>query len=122
MYRNPWSYSVIAARLLLVGYIIAGTTQAESQYVGAATCKNCHTDEYQQWQGSHHDWAMREANADTVLGNFDNTQFSHQGITTHFTTANGEYFARTQNKNGNQQTFKIAYTFGFEPLQQYLIG
>jgi len=122
MYRNPWSYSVIAARLLLVGYIMAGTTQANSQYVGAATCKNCHTDEYQQWQGSHHDWAMREANADTVLGNFDNTQFSHQGITTHFTTANGEYFARTQNKNGNQQTFKIAYTFGFEPLQQYLIG
>ena len=65
---------------------------------------------------------MREASSDTVLGDFDNTRFSHQGITTHFTTVNGEYFARTQNKHGKQQTFKIAYTFGFEPLQQYLIG
>lgn len=124
MHSNTWSYSVVIAtiQLLIISCVLVGNTKADPQYVGGAACKNCHADEYQQWQGSHHDWAMREASSDTVLGDFDNTRFSHQGITTHFTTVNGEYFARTENKHGKQQTFKIAYTFGFEPLQQYLIG
>ena len=124
MHSNPGSYSVVIVtiQLLVITCILVGNTQADPQYVGGAACKNCHTNEYQQWQGSHHDWAMREASPDTVIGDFNNTHFSHQGITTHFTTVNGEYFVQTQNKDGKQQTFKIAYTFGFQPLQQYLIG
>ena len=117
-----FSVSITILQLLLTGCILVGVAQAQPQYVGATSCKNCHTDEYKQWQGSHHDWAMREASAETVLGDFNNAHFSHQGITTQFTTVNGEYFVRTQNKQGKQETFKIAYTFGVEPLQQYLIG
>lgn len=65
---------------------------------------------------------MREASVDTVLGDFNNTSFSHQGLTTSFTSQDGKYYVRTQGADGNHKTFKIAYTFGVEPLQQYLIG
>ena len=117
-----FSAVIATTKWLLIGCSLITAAQADPQYVGANTCQNCHTDQFEQWQGSHHDWAMREASPQTVLGDFDNTQFNHQGITTHFTTVNGEYFVRTENIDGKQQTFKIAYTFGFEPLQQYLIG
>ena len=117
-----FSAVIATTKWLLIGCSLITAVQADPQYVGANTCQNCHADQFAQWQGSHHDWAMREASTQTVLGDFDNTRFSHHGITTHFTTVNGEYFVRTENIDGKQQTFKIAYTFGFEPLQQYLIG
>jgi len=90
-------------------------------YVGAEECAGCHQPEMVQWSGSHHDWAMKVATAETVLGNFDNVTFSHQGILSTFTRNDGAYYVRTQGANGKYQTFKIDYTFGVEPLQQYLI-
>ena len=93
-----------------------------ANYIGAAECAGCHQQEFNDWQGSHHDWAMREASAETVLGDFNNVSFHHQGLTTSFSSRDGKYYVRTQGADGKDQTFKIAYTFGVEPLQQYLIG
>ena len=102
--------------------LACNVSQAQDTYVGSSTCQTCHAKEYQQWQGSHHDWAMREASAETVLGDFNNVSFHHQGLTTSFSSRDGKYYVRTQGADGKDQTFKIAYTFGVEPLQQYLIG
>lgn len=96
--------------------------QAQGDYAGSTTCQGCHDKEYKQWQNSHHAWAMREANASTVLGDFNNVTYSHQGIITEFSQSDGQYFVRTQGADGKTHSFKIAYTFGVEPLQQYLIG
>ena len=52
-----------------------------AMHVGAQVCAECHTSEYETWQGSHHALAMQHANAQTVLGNFDHAQFTHAGIT-----------------------------------------
>ena len=101
---------------------LSTASQAQATYAGSHTCQTCHAKEFQQWQGSHHDWAMREANASSVLGDFNNATFSHQGVTTSFTRNDGQYFVRTQGADGKYQQFQIAYTFGAEPLQQYLIG
>ena len=42
---------------------VAGDTQPESgnHFIGSAACKECHTSEYELWEGSHHQLAMQEA-------------------------------------------------------------
>ena len=73
------------------------------------------------WKQSHHAEAMALPNAQTVRGNFDNTQFKHQGMTTRFFRRGDRYFVHTEGLDGSMADFEIKYTFGVEPLQQYLI-
>lgn len=90
-------------------------------FVGVQQCKTCHATEYQQWKDSDHDWAMRTANEKSVLGDFNNTELDHFGSKTRFYRKDAGYFVETENSEGHLQEFKISYTFGFFPLQQYLI-
>lgn len=73
------------------------------------------------WQGSHHDLAMQEASDETVLGNFNHATFRYNGIETTFFRKNGEFWVRTDGADGALADFQIRYTFGIEPLQQYLV-
>ncbi len=89
-------------------------------YVGEASCVSCHQTEYQDWLGSHHDWAMKEANEKTVLGNFNNQSVRLDGVDYSFVTDGGEYKVHVQEINGDTATYRIEYTFGYTPLQQYI--
>lgn len=91
-------------------------------YVGSAACRGCHEVEYRAWQESHHDLAMQPANEQTVLGNFDDAVFEHRGVTTRFFRRDGRFLVETQGADGAQHEFGIAYAFGVDPLQQYLVG
>ncbi|WP_353405944.1 tetratricopeptide repeat protein [Pseudoteredinibacter isoporae] len=93
----------------------------QAQWLGSEQCKTCHEVEYQQWQGSHHDWAMRPARAPFVLGDFSDITFEHFGDKSRFYRKGEDYFVDTQNAQGKLQSFNVAYTFGFYPLQQYLL-
>lgn len=90
-------------------------------FVGSTACASCHETQYKEWQGSHHEFAMQIANPSTVLGDFSDAEFDYYGKKTQFTTRNNEYFVRTENASGLQQNFRVAYTFGITPLQQYLV-
>ncbi|MCV6620592.1 MAG: multiheme c-type cytochrome [Cellvibrionaceae bacterium] len=109
----------LAATLFMLLLLLPATLYGD--WVGSEQCKTCHTEAYQAWQGSHHDWAMKPAKSDYVLGNFNNSRFDHFGEVTEFYTLAGDYFVKTQNAKGKMQEFKVAYTFGFYPLQQYLL-
>ena len=91
-------------------------------YAGVEACADCHSREYQSWQNSHHDLAMKEPNAQTVVGDFNNAKFNYFGIESSFYQRDGKYFVRTDGPDGKLQEFPVAYTFGVEPLQQYLIA
>ena len=93
----------------------------DATFVGSKTCAECHAEESEQWHGSDHHLAMQEANEETVLGNFDNVTFTHFGVETHFRKEGGEFFVKTPNSEGVPTEYKIDYTFGHYPLQQYLI-
>ncbi|MGM8228655.1 multiheme c-type cytochrome [Cellvibrio sp. ARAG 10.3] len=95
---------------------------SSEKFIGVDTCKSCHLKEYQQWQGSDHDWAMRKASKQSVLGNFNNQVFEHFGRRSRFYRKKDEYWVETDNAQGEREHFRISYTFGFFPLQQYLIG
>ena len=90
-------------------------------YVGVEQCADCHPKETHAWRGSHHDLAMQHANVDTVLGNFDDSIFEWNKVENRFFTRDEDYWVRTDNESGELQDFRIAYVFGVEPLQQYLI-
>ncbi|MCK5815572.1 MAG: tetratricopeptide repeat protein [Flavobacteriaceae bacterium] len=90
-------------------------------FVGSETCKSCHQDEFKDWQGSHHDLAMMLPDSTSVKGNFENTKFTHQSITSTFFKKENSYYVNTQGQDGVFADFKIEYTFGVTPLQQYLI-
>lgn len=99
----------------------AGPNDA-ADYVGSESCRGCHEAAYSAWQGSHHDLAMQPANADTVLGDFDDVLFEYRGVTTRFYRRDDRYLVETQGADGAQTEYEVAYTFGVTPLQQYLIG
>ena len=92
-----------------------------STFVGRGECTDCHVEAYESWLGSDHDNAMDHANEQTVRGDFNNTEFVHNGVTFRFYTRDDKYFVYTQGADGEMAEFEVQYTFGIEPLQQYLI-
>ncbi|SDU67512.1 tetratricopeptide repeat protein [Pseudomonas mandelii] len=84
-------------------------------------CQGCHSEQMKDWQGSHHQLAMQEANAETMLGDFNNVTFKAQNETTRFSRKDDGFWVNTPGIDGKNADFKVAYTFGIAPLQQYLI-
>lgn len=91
-------------------------------FVDQHICVQCHPQQFQDWSGSHHDWAMQPATDQTVLGDFTNVSFTHFGVTSRFFKKDGKFFVHTEGPDGGMADFEIVYTFGFDPLQQYLIA
>lgn len=90
-------------------------------YVGSKACTSCHQNQTQLWQKSDHFHAMQEATEANVLGNFYNTQVQFHNISTRFYKSGNEYFLETLAIDGKVKSFKVLYTFGYQPLQQYLV-
>jgi predicted CXXCH cytochrome family protein len=107
--------------LLISAALLSVTGVCSADYVGAERCATCHQREHDLWRGSHHDLAMTVATEDTVLGNFDNAEFSAHGVTSRFYRKDGDFFVRTDGPDGALHDYPIRYTFGWYPLQQYLI-
>ncbi|HKJ31014.1 MAG TPA: tetratricopeptide repeat protein, partial [Balneolales bacterium] len=90
-------------------------------FVGAEACKSCHESEYKKWKKSDHYHAMAVADSESVRGNFNNTHFKQNGVKYHFYKKRGNYYVNTIGADGNYHSYQIQYTFGWTPLQQYLI-
>ncbi len=99
-----------------------GETRAQGpSFTGAATCIECHKREYDLWKGSHHDLAMATATDSTVLGDFNNFEFMHRGEVHRFFRRGEKYFVSTEGATGTFEDFEVTHTFGYTPLQQYLV-
>ncbi len=94
---------------------------ANSSYVGMAVCAECHATETAAWTGSHHDLAMARAVETTVLGDFNDTVFNHGGVESRFFRRDGGFFVITEGSDGKLAEFELKWTFGWDPLQQYLV-
>ena len=94
---------------------------ASAGLVDNATCVQCHQAQARTWLDSHHAKAMAKATPATVSGDFNGVEFEHKGVVSRFFKKGDRYFVRTQGADGKPADFEIAYTFGVDPLQQYLI-
>ncbi len=90
-------------------------------YVGDQSCKKCHSTEFKEWKQSHHYMAMLPPNDSTVKGDFNNITFTADGVTSRFFKKGKKFFINTEGDDGKNHDFEVKYTFGFTPLQQYLI-
>jgi len=90
-------------------------------YVGTEVCARCHQSEAQAHRGSDHDRAIEVPSPDSVEAPFAGEAFAHDGVTTTFSSNAQGYFVTTPGADGKPSKWRVAYTFGFEPLQQYLV-
>lgn len=118
---------LLAVSLLLLAHLSRTSgargpkPQGQVAFVDDRSCARCHEPQYREWSGSHHDRAMQPASEKTVLADFNDTTFTHFGVTTRFFKRGGKFFVNTEGPDGKPGDFEIKYTFGVDPLQQYLI-
>ncbi len=91
-------------------------------FVGSNTCAQCHAAEADLWRASQHRHAMAHATDQTVLGDFSGATFDYHGVTSRFFRRDGKYCVETDGPDGKLAVFEIKYTFGIDPLQQYLVA
>ena len=101
---------------------IAGDATSRTDFVGRQVCASCHAAQEKLWQDSHHDLAMQDASSETVLGDFNDREFTHAGTTSRFFRKDDRFMVRTDGPDGKLTDYEIKYTFGVAPLQQYLIA
>lgn len=122
--RRRFDHKVALTTLLALVFCWCTAAQAASNpsYVGVARCAPCHQQQTQRWRHSHHDMAMAEATEQTVLGDFHDAELTANGVTSRFYRKDGRFFVRTDGPDGKLHDYAIGYTFGWYPLQQYLIA
>ncbi|UWU95355.1 cytochrome c3 family protein [Bradyrhizobium sp. CB1015] len=94
---------------------------AELAFVGSESCAGCHPAETKLWQMSQHRHAMDHATAQSVRGDFNDATFDYAGTRSRFFRKDDKFLVETDGPDGKLATFEVKYTFGLDPLQQYLI-
>jgi predicted CXXCH cytochrome family protein len=113
--------SLLLAGLVWADWYYGIPDDAQATFVGRQSCIQCHQPEHDQWQGSHHDLAMDRATDKTVLGDFNNAELTHHGVTSRMFKREGKFFVNTEGPDGKLADFEVKYVFGVDPLQQYMV-
>ncbi|AXI47110.1 hypothetical protein C1J03_14450 [Sulfitobacter sp. SK012] len=107
--------------------VFAGAVAAQESvtpppnYVGSNTCRDCHAEAAEAWEGSHHALAWTEPTAENIVADFNDTEFLHDGTITRFRIEQGQYYINVTEKDGVATDYKVHSVAGIEPLQQYLL-
>jgi predicted CXXCH cytochrome family protein len=94
---------------------------AAATFVGSQTCAGCHQAEAKLWDASQHKVAMQHATDKTVLGDFNDASLDYYGVHSRFFRNGDKFLVETDGPDGKLAVFKVKYTFGIDPLQQYLV-
>ncbi|TVQ73479.1 MAG: hypothetical protein EA363_03105 [Balneolaceae bacterium] len=127
------AFIIVAFMACCIGYSCSGSDKDEivlapeyrmpsdHVFVGDKKCQSCHTEQWDEWKMSHHHFAMAPATDETVLGDFNDVSFSTGYEQYRFFREDGRFLVEAPGPDGRQQTYQVKYTFGWEPLQQYLV-
>jgi tetratricopeptide (TPR) repeat protein len=115
------SLAVIAAAAVAFDWWRALPTGLKAQYVGREACVKCHAKQCDAWAGSDHDRAMDPATPQFVLGDFNDRELEHFGVTSRMSHKGDKFYVATDNREGRMETFEVKYVLGVRPLQQYLV-
>ncbi|MDW3223876.1 MAG: multiheme c-type cytochrome [Paracoccaceae bacterium] len=120
MTRFTLLYLIILACLSLPATAQQSVEQ-EPVYVGTEVCSACHADVKADWETSHHALAWTEPSPETVVADFNNTVFRHDGVLTEFFRSDPEYRIRVTEADGSAAEYTVHSVAGIEPLQQYIL-
>ena len=120
------AHAVLSAAMAscgFIGLVLAADDNAArpSDFAGSAVCIGCHEGQGKAWMASQHAHAMQHATETAVLGDFNDAQASHFSSRARFYRKDGRFFVATEGKDGKEAEFAVKYTFGVDPLQQYLV-
>jgi predicted CXXCH cytochrome family protein len=94
--------------------------QGEPAFLGSKQCKGCHESQSTEWRSSHHYHAMLPVSSESVLADFSG-QHSLDAEKLSFRIKDEKYFVDIMGPDAVTSTYPVTHTFGFFPLQQYLI-
>ncbi len=123
--KQSLAITLIAAMVLAVSFISLSSIStnfshaqviSNSAHTDNPNCASCHVDQWADWNRSHHAKSMQVASDESILGDFNDRKVTINGHENHFYKKGEEFWVNTE---GNK--YKIAFTFGVAPLQQYLI-
>jgi predicted CXXCH cytochrome family protein len=119
--RTPLSHAAILSALFLASPATA--QESTPAFIGSAACADCHKQAAEQWAGSHHARAWTKPGPDTVVADFDGTEFAHDGTLSrfHVDDDDGSYQVTVTEKDGTKTDYEVHSVVGIEPLQQYLL-
>jgi predicted CXXCH cytochrome family protein len=100
---------------------VTAQDQSVATFIGSDTCAGCHQAEAKLWDASQHKVAMQHATAKTVLGDFNDASFDYYGVHSRFFRNGDKFLVETDGPDGKLAEFEVKYTFGIDPLQQYLV-
>jgi predicted CXXCH cytochrome family protein len=120
-----WISAVAAVLAALAGFGLylhgADRIVPAASFVGSETCAGCHQAEAKLWSPSQHKAAMQHATEKTVLGDFNDAGFDYYGVHSRFFRNGEKFMVETDGPDGKLTEFDLKYTFGVDPLQQYLV-
>ena len=117
MELNPWKITGFIATVVIVLTIPlslllnrhAGEGKGPAiTFAGGRSCIECHQKEYRLWKGSDHDNAMMPATDSSVLGDFNNAEFTFNGKTSKFYRRGEKFFVMTEGAEGKMKEFEVA--------------
>ena len=93
-----------------------------AQYGGSDSCRECHPDQYDLWQNSHHRLAERPVVPGLDRGAFDPARsFRHGTQATEVRWTNGVAEVAGLGLSGKPETHAVARVIGHAPLRQFLV-
>ncbi len=113
--------SISFVPICVIFFVLISTKALHAQVATDTRCVNCHEEQVALWQQSDHAKAMMLPTKENVLGNFNNASLNHYGQQVKFYQKGGEYWIAIGQPD-ELDHFKVAYTFGHYPLQQYLVA
>ena len=135
--RRWMSFAVIAAIVFVLGaalfvwFVEPFSPRFDASYVGSSECGKCHTGIYAKWKTSPHALMTRRPTEESVVGDFDNGQWSlpeyarqkpgdDQPVARMFKQNDKHYMALRHPTEDRFIPFEIAYVIGFQHRQVYL--
>jgi predicted CXXCH cytochrome family protein len=111
----------LAIKALTPDYAGIRAGRLDAGYLPSDNCRKCHESNYTTWHATFHRTMTREAESQTVLGDFerDNT-LTYQGIRADMVREGGRYWMKLTGADGKKQQLEIVRTVGSRRMQQYL--
>jgi predicted CXXCH cytochrome family protein len=130
--RTTFIAALLAAVIVAaagIGFYVINASKSGSKtrdasigtFVGSETCAGCHRAQAELWHTSQHKHAMDHATDKSVSGDFSDATFDYYGVKSRFFRKDSKFFVETDGPDGKLAVFEVKYTFGIDPLQQYLV-
>lgn len=111
----------LAIRVLTPDYAGVRAGRMDAGYLQSGDCRKCHESNYTTWHATFHRTMTREADGETILGDFDHgNTLTYQGIRAEMVREGSRYWMKLTGADGKKQQLEIVRTVGSRRIQQYL--